>query len=540
MIRNIRILTRSILAFGIMGVFTLLLGIFSISQLSRLNNDVTVITEHRMPAALLVGALNRDFLITRVNTMNFIYATTEQERKRYLERLNEVSNDYQQSVTALRGYIQTPEARKIFDQVISLRNDYDNLQQQLIRMVTAGDQQQAQQFREQGFTELSLKITNALNDLATYQQERASVAARDAHAVFETSVVAMITGIIISLIFVAVLAAIFSRSIILPIQKAVTATQTIADGNLTRTIEDDGKDETAMMLSAVNAMQNQLKNTLRAIGDSSNQLAATSEELSAVTEQSTRTMHQQSEELEQAATAVTELTTAIEEVARNATATSQESDTADEKAQQGRQKVQETIRTIEGLVHDIQHTMKGVEQLAVRVNDIGSVLDVIRAIAEQTNLLALNAAIEAARAGESGRGFAVVADEVRALAHRTQESTKEIESMMKSVQADTDNTVKAMQTSNQRATDTLSVANEAGEALKQIAHGISQINEQNITIASAAEEQATVAREVDRNLVNIRDLAAQTASGANETSASSAELARLAEELNQLIMRFKM
>ncbi|MDP5291971.1 methyl-accepting chemotaxis protein [Oceanimonas sp. CHS3-5] len=232
------------------------------------------------------------------------------------------------------------------------------------------------------------------------------------------------------------------------------------------------------------------------------------------------------------------MTAAVEEVARNASSTSQESELADERVQFGRDRVGQTVTSMEGLAGEIGDTMNNIESLAVRVNDITSVLDVIRAIADQTNLLALNAAIEAARAGESGRGFAVVADEVRALAHRTQESTKEIEQMIQAVQRGSQDAVTAMKSSNERTTDTLSIAREAGETLAQIATSISGINDRNVAIASAAEEQAHVAREVDGNLVNIRDLSVQSAAGANQTSASSQELARLAGELNTLVNRF--
>ena len=125
------------------------------------------------------------------------------------------------------------------------------------------------------------------------------------------------------------------------------------------------------------------------------------------------------------------------------------------------------------------------------------------------------------------------------MAHRTQESTKEIERMMHLVQAETQTTVNTMQNSSNRATETLLIAQQAGDALQQIATAIAQINEQNLTIASAAEEQATVAREVDGNLLNIRDLSHQTSAGAHETQASSADLARLAETLNSLVTSFK-
>lgn len=187
---------------------------------------------------------------------------------------------------------------------------------------------------------------------------------------------------------------------------------------------------------------------------------------------------------------------------------------------------------------DVQTTSTLVEGLAEQGRDIGKVLDVIRSIAEQTNLLALNAAIEAARAGEAGRGFAVVADEVRALAHRTAQSTREIEQMVAGIQTGTGDAVQSMALNTSRTHSTLELAQAAGEALEQITDAISHINERNLVIASASEEQAQVSREVDRNLVNIRDLSTQSAAGASQTSAASHELSRLAVDLNGMVARF--
>ncbi len=166
-------------------------------------------------------------------------------------------------------------------------------------------------------------------------------------------------------------------------------------------------------------------------------------------------------------------------------------------------------------------------------------LDVIRNIAEQTNLLALNAAIEAARAGDQGRGFAVVADEVRALAHRTGQSTQEIELMIAAIQAGTDSVVKATALSTEEAGRTLGVAREAGAMLDNIAASVAIINERTVMIAAAAEQQAQVAREVDRSLMAIRDLSIQSAAGADQTAAASDELARLATDLHHMALRFR-
>ena len=181
-----------------------------------------------------------------------------------------------------------------------------------------------------------------------------------------------------------------------------------------------------------------------------------------------------------------------------------------------------------------------IADLDKNVQQIGSIVSTISEIAAQTNLLALNAAIEAARAGEQGRGFAVVADEVRALAHRTQQSTEEIERMISIVQKGAASAVSAMQKSMGQASSTLGLAQSSGEALGKITVAIGAINERNMVIASASEEQAQVAREVDRNLVNIRDLSMQAASGAEQTSSASQELSRLAVNLNQLVARFKL
>jgi len=220
--------------------------------------------------------------------------------------------------------------------------------------------------------------------------------------------------------------------------------------------------------------------------------------------------------------------------------TSEASKNATASAGDGRDLVQETVNAIERMSGDVQSTADLIGNLAEESRDIGKVLDVIRGLADQTNLLALNAAIEAARAGEAGRGFAVVADEVRALAHRTQQSTSEIERMIGSIQGGTEQAVGSMRNSTERAESTLNIAKGAGLALDIINSAVVEINERNLVIAAAAEEQAAVAREVDRNLVNIRDLSAQSSNGASQTSAASGELTRLAVDLNSMVSRFSL
>ncbi|WP_408581954.1 methyl-accepting chemotaxis protein [Pseudomonas syringae] len=331
-----------------------------------------------------------------------------------------------------------------------------------------------------------------------------------------------------------------TRMITRPLAVAVASAQRIAGGDLTQPIVSDRGDEAGQLLDALSGMQSGLKHTILQIASAADQLASAAEELSAVTDESTRGLTRQNDEIQQAATAVNQMTAAVEEVARNAVSTSEASKAATDDAVDGRGQVDHTVKGITTMVQEITDSTGAVSELAGHVREISKVLDVIRSIAEQTNLLALNAAIEAARAGEQGRGFAVVADEVRALAHRTQASTVEIEGMISTVQSGADGAVAAMGKSLSLATNTQELALRAGAALEKITLGVATINERNLVIASASEEQAQVAREVDRNLINIQDLSTQSAAGANQTSASSQELSRLATSFNSLVANFKL
>ncbi|RMW25689.1 methyl-accepting chemotaxis protein [Pseudomonas savastanoi] len=262
--------------------------------------------------------------------------------------------------------------------------------------------------------------------------------------------------------------------------------------------------------------------------------------MTAITEDGVQGIQRQNNEIDQAATAVNEMTSAVEEVARNAEHTARSSSNATSAAQAGLGLVKKTVSAINTMSTDVQKTATLIGELAGQSRDIGKVLDVIRGLAEQTNLLALNAAIEAARAGEAGRGFAVVADEVRALAHRTQQSTGEIERLVTNIQSGTERAVGSMRGNTELASETLGIAEGANDSLTVISAAVSEINDLNLVIASAAQQQANVAREVDRNLVNIRDLSAQSSLGAQQTSSASRELSTLALDLNNIVGRFRL
>lgn len=539
MLRTMKIGQRLLLGFGLLVAISVLVGATAYYRLTEINTNLHNLAERRLPAALLAGEMNREFLLIRLNTVNMLVQRDAASQASFRQALTEAQQAYKTAETAAENFHKTPAGRATFEKVLTARDQYNTLHQQLMTLLNAGQFDEALAFRDDRFAQASKNMTAALTGLADYQRSTGQKQAELASASIHSAELTILISGLVALLAGIGLAVVFSRSLTGPMSIAVQASETIASGDLSRQLADDAADEAGALIRAMAKMQQQLRQTIDDISKSASQLSVTSEELHTVTDNSAETMNQQSSEVDMAATAVTELTTAIEEVARNAAATSNNSAKADDTAKTGQRQVEKTISAIQQLELELQQAQGGVQQLSERVNQIGSVLDVIRAIAEQTNLLALNAAIEAARAGESGRGFAVVADEVRALAHRTQESTKQIEVTIHTVQQETAQTVVAMGHSSQRATDTLQLARQAGEALQQITTAIGQISDQNMTIASAAEEQATVAREVDRNLLNIRDLSAQTAAGAEETRASSEALAELAEHLDGLVREFK-
>jgi len=537
MFRQMKIALRAGLGFGFVALIVFALGVFALTRISAMESEAEEIDQRLLPTIQLLGQANQEFLRIRAGTLRLLISD-QQEQRSGVDGLSKLRQTLAQERQDLDRLIHDSEGKALlatFDQSLAR---YETFQRQIIDLALQGRTDEAIALTRGELNEHARVTSDTLRDLIDLKRKAADSASDRSIEVAASAFQGVVVAMVLAVIATIVLAMLLTRSIVQPLAEAVGVAEVIAGGDLTRSIKVVGNDEPARLLIALQAMQRSLRDTIQGISHSSNQLAS-AEELNVVTEDSTRGLHQQNHEIEQAATAVNEMTTAVDEVARNAVATSEASRESDETAQHGRQQVIRTVESIGLLANDVTQTATEVERLAGQVRDISKVLDVIRSIAEQTNLLALNAAIEAARAGDAGRGFAVVADEVRALAHRTQQSTQEIEQMIGDVHQGTDKAVHAMQLSNERARTTLDLARAAGEALDGIASAISLISERNLVIASASEEQAQVAREVDRNLVNIRDLSLQSSAGANQTSAASQELARLAIDLNNLVARFQ-
>ena len=537
-LRRLNIAPRAGLGFGLMALLVVALGGFALQQMTSMRQQSEQVDDNWLPSVISVGRMTQDMLRIRALTLRLLVNTDPVAQQQNRARIDEIKTGLVQAQQRYDALIVLPEERALFDRYQGLERQYMTLQGQVVQLATEGRIEAAATLVNGEINQIADQMTAALNELIELNNHHANTATDLAEAVYNGAKVWVGVLLVIALTLTVVLALALTRSIVRPLGQSLQVAETVATGDLTPQIVVQGDDEPARLLAALKSMQQSLRSTIGQISDSASQLASASEELSAVTEDATRGLQQQSQEIEQAATAVNQMTAAVEEVASNAVATSEASQASDRIAREGRQQVQATVVAIETLASGVADNAEEVGRLAQQVHDISKVLDVIGSIAEQTNLLALNAAIEAARAGEAGRGFAVVADEVRALAHRTQTSTHEIEQMIVAIRGGAERAVQGMQQSDAQARSTLDGAHAAGAALEAIAGAIGQINERNLVIASASEQQAQVAREVDRNLTTIRDLAHQSSAGAEETSAASQALSRLAVDLNTLVQRF--
>lgn len=330
-----------------------------------------------------------------------------------------------------------------------------------------------------------------------------------------------------------------TRQIIIPLNQTLKVAERVAAGDLTHNLISQRRDELGQLQRAMQSMTVGLRELIGGISEGVTQIASAAEELSAVTEQTSAGVNSQKIETDQVATAMNEMAATVQEVARNAEEASEAAVAADQQAREGDKVVGEAIAQIERLATEVGNSTEAMGHLKRESDKIGSVLDVIKSVAQQTNLLALNAAIEAARAGEAGRGFAVVADEVRSLAQRTQKSTEEIEELIAGLQSGTQQVATIMDNSRSLTDSSVELTRRAGGSLSNITRTVSAIQAMNQQIAAAAEQQSAVAEEINRSVLNVRDVSDQTSAASEETAASSVELARLGTHLQMLVGKFK-
>ena len=386
---------------------------------------------------------------------------------------------------------------------------------------------------------LLAESVGALTELNNQADNKASMIKQSVNKQISSSTLLVVVMIIGSLLVAAGIGFVTVRAIIIPLGRVNNLLKVASSGDLTQKLDDSSKDEFGVLATNCNQLIDNLKQLINTINQRADQLAAASGETSTITQQTTMSIEDQKQQISQIAAATTEMHTTSELVSANADDTLKEIKHADVEAEKVKEISSKNKSTIQVLANDVEQAAEVINKLHQDSASIGGILDVIRGVADQTNLLALNAAIEAARAGEQGRGFAVVADEVRTLASRTQQSTQEINSMIEVLQAGAEKAVAVMNQGKEQTVVCVEQTEKAGEALNLITDAVHKAYEVSTRIEQAAREQHTVSSEISERLENIVGIAEQTTAGAKQTSDSSAEVAKLAEELQESIGMFK-
>lgn len=523
-----------------------MISVSAVVNLSMVQDKVGIITMEIQPVVALGNELASNMEKANSALGFYLLGKEEAHKQTYLDRL-EVVGEILRDFRAL-PLVQTNE--DIAEQLEIIAADVDTFkgyQDRMLQLATStsdnveGTTYSAQHLIRTEVGPLLMDIDDNISVLVSDLNDRITETGESlANDVNATN--ALVTSLlVIGLVLGVAIAWGIMKVIVAPLQAALDAMADIVggEGDLTRRLDDSSKDEIGKLALGFNMFATMVHHIIKEIMGYTEQLSHSADRLSVITEETSRGADKQQLQTDEVVAAVNELAATGQEVARNTSEAAEAAQNADNASNEGRSVVGKTIDAIENLAEEIEGAGEVINRLEADSDAIGGVLDVIRGIAEQTNLLALNAAIEAARAGEQGRGFAVVADEVRTLASRTQESTSEIQTMIERLQVGSREAVKVMDVSKERARTTVDQAVQAGASLQSISEAVTIINDMNVQIATAADEQNTVATGINKSVVSISDITEQTAAGAQQTASASNELNELAEHLTGMVQQFK-
>ncbi|MDH5446217.1 MAG: methyl-accepting chemotaxis protein [Gammaproteobacteria bacterium] len=509
----------------------------------RLNNALQFVTNEAWQAA--DGSMEATIGIQRqaLEVMEIVLSNNKIESDEFRKELAEAKEFTEEALKSMHNSGLIPE--EYLTKLEQLLKSYHQNETNILaakRELKAGNISQ-EEFNEkyESFEKIILELEDVLDKVEELGDGTVEGETKNIQATINL-VYGTLTTVTVLALIVAILIGFGSLFMVSkPIANAAEQLRRIAqeEGDLTVSLPVKGHDEIADLSHHFNTFIEKIRNTIGKVHSTTDAVNQSASKMNTMASDANQTVFNQQHNTEQVATSVTQMSATIEEVARNALQAAESAQQANNDVNSGMQVVSNTRGMIDRLSSEVDQTATIIAELQTEAVNIGTVIDVINDIAEQTNLLALNAAIEAARAGEQGRGFAVVADEVRTLATRTQSSTDEIRVMIERLQAGTERSVEAMNTSQELSKESVAQAEAAENTLRAITTLISTINDMNTQISTATEEQTAVATEINRNVENINRAAEEVTNTIKETTSSSQELTQLAQELSKQLSYFK-
>jgi methyl-accepting chemotaxis protein len=534
--------TKICLPFALSAIALLIIGLLSTLTFRDLVSDTDDIANNSLPAISEVLNADRDLYQALVAQNNLVDAAAlGQATESHLAEFNE---NAQQALDRMSSAVTRLQGTGIAGKVAGFEAAYQRWMQaaeQSMALAESGARQAAQSALK-GDSQTSFDELRSFFDVAgAHADEQAKLSATHASEEALSRSVMILGASILTVLVCVALFIIFLRLIVNSIGTLKKQLDNIAEGegDLTQRVPVETNDDLGQLATSFNQVLANLQSMVGSIQTLSENLGKGATQLSTAARDNNDGINRQNDLISMVATAINEMQSAIEEVAGNASRAADVTRHAQETSEKGGRIIHDSSAQVQTLAEQILKAVEVIRKLSEDSKNITSVLEVIRGVAEQTNLLALNAAIEAARAGEQGRGFAVVADEVRTLAQRTQQSTEDIQRMITTLQTGVSDIVSVMETGSEQAGETERLATEAEKELKTILESMNDIMDVNASVASATEEQTQVVEEINRNIVNINELASESSRRSERINDISATLDSYAASLRQQTGRFK-
>ncbi len=531
---------KLVCSFSLFFLLLALSGALAIHLLREAESRFQITSTTILPDMLALADLRQSLAEVRRMELRFMLGEDNNQAED-TQLVNQAIDHAQQQLAGYVARLKTAEQRQLFTELQANWERYLPLTQALMESKNRGDNQAAiVKMRDSiGLYNTFSPLLGKLMDIEQHHADtmRSEFAQKSAEGQWMVGGIVLFAGLL-----VAGLGTLLTRQIRRPLDHLVEQAHRLAQGDLQGSLDRRlfVRDELGHLAEAFATMHDNLRGVLSDVSAAVHQLGSSAEEVNSIADQSSRDVGQQLHEIDQLAAAINELQSTVHEVARTCSEAASEAGSVAKDATSGQSVVNEAVNHTGAVAARMELAGGSVDALQQDSKDIGVVLEVIRNIADQTNLLALNAAIEAARAGEHGRGFAVVADEVRTLARRTQDSTQEIERIIARLQSRAGETAATMQDSRQMMTSTLTRSQEAGNLIGQITHAMVRISDMNTQIATATEEQHSVAEDLNRNIASIHEAANGVAQGARQTAGACQSLSALAVQLEQRVAQFRL
>jgi len=536
--KNLTIGTRLLTGFSIVSLLLVIVIATAVKGLStsgdQLENVNRVSNLSGRVAKALISIKNIDESIK-----GLILADVPADRERLITRIEESRRIYQDDIAFVENNTKTPEGKKLLAGLKQALSAETEVNKKLTAAALAGDGALFRSLMDEAGEKAVQRTSQAGNALLDFYEKRVALRVADAKNAGQTAMELMYGLGLAALVLSLLTALTITRSIKRPLGEIVASITVIADGDLTRRVSFDGRDELGRLCAHFNDFVGKFQNIMLQLITDASKVASASTQLMGTAHLMAEGSEEVVAQANTVATAGEEMAATSNDIAQNCHLAAQSAQRANDAALEGSGVVQATVAVMGSIAERVKSAAQTVESLGSRSDQIGAIVGTIEDIADQTNLLALNAAIEAARAGEQGRGFAVVADEVRALAERTTRATKEISDMIKSIQNETRSAVSAMEEGNNEVERGTREAARSGRALEDILEQINAVTTQANQIATAAEEQTATTGEISSNMMQITTVVQRTSRGAGETAEAAKSLSAMSEELQRMVAQFK-